>query len=206
MQENNNQNIEQQPEQNTFEKKEKNAFTKALLEQVELVVIFFAVMILIFSFTCRTCKVDGDSMLNTLHNEETVLIWDLFYKPNYGDIVVVHDNNQLNKPIVKRVIALSGDTVKIEHYLTSMKVTVQHSDGTVDILDEDYIRYDASSGGLSYYTAAQTYVVEEGEVFVMGDNRLDSLDSRLLGCYDTRQILGKVVFRLMPFNKIGTVN
>lgn len=188
------------------DKKEKTPFTRGLLEQLELIVIFFAVIVLIFSFMCKSCIVEGDSMLNTLHDQERVIIWDAFYTPQYQDIVVVHDTGDINKPIVKRVIGLPGDEVTVKHFISSMLVTVKHSDGTIDTLQEDYITYDVTEGNLSYYPQSRTYKVGEGEVFVMGDNRLDSLDSRTEGCYDERQILGKVVFRIMPFDKIGTVN
>ncbi len=95
---------------------QKSSFMKGLLEQVELIVVFFAIIILIFSFACRSCVVDGDSMLKTLHNGERVIVWDLFYEPDYNDIVVIHESGDLNKPIVKRVIGLPGDAVEFEHF------------------------------------------------------------------------------------------
>lgn len=196
---------QEQTEQNIAPEKpdKKGSFTKSLLEQLELIVIFFAIMMLIFSLVCRTCKVDGDSMNNTLQDSETVLVWNLFYTPQYGDIVVIHDNDDLKKPIVKRIIGLPGDTIRVQHFESYMTVTVTHSNGTVETLNEDYITY---SGYLWYYSPDETYTVSEGEVFVMGDNRLNSKDSRELGCYDTRQILGKIILRLLPLNKIGTVS
>ncbi len=187
-------------------KKEKISFTRGFIEQLELIVIFFAIVILIFSFMCKTCMVDGPSMLNTLHHQERVIIWNLFYTPDYGDIVVVHDNGALNKPIVKRVIGLPGDTVKVEHHLTNMIVTIIHSDGSQEILEEDYIRYSVADGYLISYPPSNEWTVGDGEIFIMGDNRLVSADSRIYGCYDTRQILGKVIFRLTPLDKIGTVS
>jgi signal peptidase I len=197
MQENVNQNISP--------KKEKGSFTKGFIEQLELVVIFLAIIILVFSFVCKSCMVDGDSMLNTLHNQDRVVIWSLFYKPQYGDIVVIHDNGNLNKPIVKRVIGLPGDTVEVAHFAKGMQVTLTHSDGSIEVLEEDYIRYSLSDGHLSSYPSVKSWTVGEGEVFVMGDNRLNSADSRMEGCYDQRQILGKVIFRMTPINKMGTV-
>ena len=197
--------MQENVKQNMTPKKEKGSFTKGFIEQLELVVIFFAIIILVFSFVCKSCMVDGDSMLNTLHNEERVIIWNLFYSPDYGDIVVLHDNDKLNKPIVKRVIGLPGDTVHVEHNSTNMLVTVTHSDGTSEVLQEDYIRYSVSDGYLGGYPSEKDWIVGDGEVFVMGDNRLNSVDSRMYGCYDARQILGKVVFRMTPLDKIGTV-
>ena len=120
--------MQENSKQNITSKKEKSPFIKGFIEQLELIVVFFAVIILIFSFMSKTCMVDGDSMLNTLHHQERVIIWDLFYTPQYEDIVVIHDNGNLKKPIVKRVIGLPGDTVHVEHYSDTMKVTVTHSD------------------------------------------------------------------------------
>lgn len=187
--------------------KAKTTFSEGFLEQLELIVIFFAILILVFSFMCKTCRVDGDSMLDTLKNNETVLLWDFLYTPNYGDIVVVHDTDSLNKPIVKRVIGLPGDKIKIEHGFDNMTVTVTHSDGSSEVLNEEnYVRYNVNDGYIFGYLSEATYTVGEGEVFVMGDNRLVSMDSRSLGCYDSRQILGKVIFRLTPLQSIGVVN
>lgn len=181
----------------------KNSFWKGFIEQAELVVIAFAIIILIFSFVVRTCEVSGDSMDDTLYDKETVLVSNLFYSPKRGDIIVFHQTGEkYNEPIVKRVIGLPGDTVKIEYTDDTMTVTVTHSDGTSEILAEDYIKY---SGSL-YYRDSVTYV-EDGHIFVMGDNRSISADSRSpdIGLVDQRRVLGKVVFRVTPFSRFGTI-
>lgn len=185
----------------------KNSPLGGLIEQLELVVVAFAIIILVFSLLGRTCRVSGDSMQPTLENQEMVLISNLFYTPEKEDIIVFHQTNfygeKFNEPIVKRVIGLPGDTVKIEYIDNSMKVTVTGPDGTSKVLEEDYVQY----VGETNYLNSQTYV-EEGTVFVMGDNRFNSADSRskMIGLVDTRRILGKVVFRITPFSKFGTVN
>ena len=97
----------------------KNNFMKGLIEQLELVVIVFVVIVLIFSFAARMCQVSGDSMRDTLYNGENVIVSDAFYTPERGDIIVFHQTgesrNDYNEPIVKRVIGVAGDTVKVEH-------------------------------------------------------------------------------------------
>ena len=184
----------------------KNGFMKGLIEQVELVVIVFVIIVLLFSFAARTCQVSGDSMRDTLYNGENVVVSDVFYTPQRGDIIVFHQTgesaNDYNEPIVKRVIGVAGDTVKVEHLRDGMRVTVTDSDGNSTVLDEDYIRYEYPT-----YSDSITYV-EEGTVFVMGDNRSDSSDSRSMriGLVDTRRILGKVVVRVTPFSRFGKVN
>ena len=184
----------------------KNNFMKGLIEQLELVVIVFVIIVLIFSFAARMCQVSGDSMRDTLYNGENVIVSDAFYTPERGDIIVFHQTgesaNDYNEPIVKRVIGVAGDTVKVEHLRDGMRVTVTDSDGNSTVLDEDYIRYEYPT-----YSDSITYV-EEGTVFVMGDNRSDSSDSRSMriGLVDTRRILGKVVVRVTPFDRFGKVN
>ena len=184
----------------------KNNFMKGLIEQLELVVIVFVIIVLIFSFASRMCQVSGDSMRDTLYNGENVIVSDAFYTPERGDIIVFHQTgesrNDYNEPIVKRVIGVAGDTVKVEHFRDRMRVTVTDSEGNSTVLDEDYIRYEYPT-----YADSVTYV-EEGTVFVMGDNRSDSSDSRSarIGLVDTRRILGKVVVRVTPFDRFGKVN
>ena len=183
-----------------------NNFIKALIEQVELVVIVFAIIVLVFSFAARICQVSGDSMKDTLYNGENVIVSDTLYTPERGDIIVFHQTgeeiNDYNEPIVKRVIGVAGDTVKVEHFKDGMRVTVTDSEGNSTVLEEDYIRYERPT-----YSDSITYV-EEGTVFVMGDNRSDSSDSRSMriGLVDTRRILGRVIVRLTPFSRFGTVD
>lgn len=175
--------------------KSQNPIVKGILEQLDIFIIAFSLIILATFFLVRVCNVNGDSMKDTLIHEDPLIVSDLFYTPKRGDIVVFHqtgtEENDYNEPIVKRVIGVAGDTVKIEHFSDNMRVTITDSDGNVTVLEEDYIRYDYPS-----YHNSETYV-EEGTVFVMGDNRSHSGDSRSskIGLVDTRRILGKVVFQ-----------
>lgn len=181
----------------------KSGFIKGLVEQIELIVVAFAIIIVAFSFMFRTCEVSGASMENTLYDSETVLISNVFYSPKRNDIIVFHQTGTYNEPIVKRVIGLPGDTVKIEYLDSSMKVTVTDSNGESTVLNEDYVKYE----GRGFYVDSVTYV-EEGTIFVMGDNRRISADSRSddIGLVDTRRVLGRVIIRLTPFSKFGKIN
>nr|MDE5741001.1 signal peptidase I [Oscillospiraceae bacterium] len=157
----------------------------------------------------RIANVDGESMLPTLVDGDRLIVSHIMYTPKAGDIVIVNsengnvygENNQitkvdgLGKVIVKRVIAVGGQTVDIDFNTGEVKV-----DGTV--LTEDYIQdlTKQDEGGHRY-----PVTVPEGYVFVMGDNRMNSTDSRstLVGFVDEEDILGKVVLRVFPFDSIG---
>ena len=191
--------------------KPKTTLLKEIYDYFELFIISACAVLLLFSFATRICRVDGPSMLNTLHDSEMLLVTDLFYTPERGDIVVFHQTgdqpSDLNEPIVKRVIATEGEWIDIKNVNGKLQVTVYNSDyKNPVILDEYYARYD---DGVGYYKYDVFPVqVPQGCTFVMGDNRGNSLDSRSssIGFVDNRRILGKVVCRLMPFDKFGKVD
>lgn len=174
----------------------RNGFVKLLLEQFDIFIAVFALIVVVTSCIGRVCTVSGDSMQNTLIDKDPLIVSNLFYTPQRGDIIVFHQTGSkptdYNEPIVKRVIGIAGDTVKIEHKKDTMTVTVTDKFGNTTVLEEDYIRYDYAT-----YKDSETYV-SEGTVFVMGDNRSHSADSRsaTIGLVDTRRILGRVIFRL----------
>lgn len=189
-------------------RKPKTSFLKEFFESFEMVIMSACIVLLLFSVATRICSVDGDSMLNTLHDNEVLLVTDLFYTPKNGDIIVFHQTgDQLNEPIVKRVIATEGEWIDIEVADGKLKVTVYDSEYSNPIvIEEHYARYD---DGVGYYRYDSYPVqVPEGCSFVMGDNRGNSLDSRSpqISFVDNRRILGKVVCRLMPFDQIGIVD
>jgi signal peptidase I len=149
-------------------------------------------------------------MKNTLQDREALVVSRLFYEPKQGDIVVFHQTHDkidaYNKPIVKRVIALEGQTVKIDFANGEVYV-----DG--ELFNEEYVYLDTGSyeplywadyGDMNYITSVFETVVPEGEIFVMGDNRNHSIDSRKndIGTVDERRILGRVIFKLSPFGAV----
>lgn len=179
-----------------------------VLDYVEVFVIAVCFVILLFSFSgIRLCTVSGPSMEKTLYNNEKLITSDVFYTPERNDIIVFHQTGDFsfNEPIVKRVIGVAGDTVNVTYENNDVIVTVTDKDGNVTVLEEDYEYIDKTS--YNPYHLPTTVTVEEGTVFVMGDNRYNSADSRdaRIGLVDTRRILGKVVFRISPFSRFGTV-
>lgn len=165
-----------------------------LLVLLHDLVYIIAVVAFIFIFFLRIVCVHGASMQPTLQQgDRLILVNNLFYsKPQRGDIVVARIPGFSSEPVVKRVIAVEGDTLDI-HF----------DEGTVIVngqqLHEEYIleatRTDFDDMGITY-----PVTIEEGAVFLMGDNRNDSYDSRYspMGQVDVRYILGKVVFLVMP--------
>ena len=167
---------------------------KDLYDFVELFVIASAVILLIFTMLARLTVVSGSSMDKTLADGQLLIISDLFYEPKAGDIVVIQSPLVLDgKAIVKRIIATEGQRVEIY----SDGIYVYNPDGTGGKLNES----DGSLGYtvIPYVSHRQTFIVGEGEVFVMGDNRPVSEDSRSFGCVDEACILGKAYLRISPF-------
>lgn len=166
-----------------------------IYDWVEMAVFAVVCMVLIFTFIARTITVDGASMENTLHNEDRLINSRFLYKPAYADIVVVTKPNYLGEPLIKRIIATGGQTVDVDVYEGTVKV-----DGV--ILDEPYIPEPTYTSGVG---VEYPILVPEGYVFVMGDNRNHSLDSRFqeIGLIDERYILGRVIYRIAPWSDRG---
>ena len=169
---------------------------QGLLEWYEALISAALVLVLIFSFFFRIIQVDGSSMVPTLVNGDKLIVWGAGYTPQRGDVVIVDSYTSYGKPLVKRVIAKGGDTVSIDYATGTVAVNGE-------VLQEDYIAEPTYLG----YDVQFPYTVPEGTVFVMGDNRNQSLDSRstYVGCIDERDILGRVLLCFMPFTDFGVV-
>lgn len=176
--------------------KKPSDYIGAVYEIIEMLGTVTVFVLVLFAFVVRLNIVDGQSMEQTLHHGEYLAVSGLFYEPEPGDIVIVHDISAFpyNEPIVKRVIATEGQTVDID--FTTWTLTV---DG--EVIDEPY-RYLAGDMTLTA-DYAFPITVGEGEIFVLGDNRNHSADSRQseIGCVDTRCVVGKALARLAPIDR-----
>lgn len=183
---------------------EKSRKVDSLFDFIEIFVFTLAAVFIITSFFIRYSIVDGPSMQNSLQHGDKLLLTNFMYEPEYKDIVVVH-SDVLDKVIVKRVIATEGQKIKI----TSTDVYV---DGVK--LDEPYVYTDDHKGILGNYSEYKylpegevfEMTVPEGEIFVMGDHRNKSEDSRSIGTISEEAIIGKVILRFAPFDTFGRVD
>ena len=178
----------------------------AIYDYVEIFAIAIIAVLFIFTFCARLCRVDGDSMNQTLKHNEMLIASNFFYTPEQGDIIVFHlSNDYYEEPLVKRIIATEGQTVEINLTTGVLKVdgevyadeNAYLSGGKYDMRVDFNKNYLYRANGETYFAAT----VPEGHVFVLGDNRNGSSDSRTprVGFVDVDTILGKAVLRLSPF-------
>ena len=172
-----------EPEQPQKEKKE--SVWSMLLPMVIAVIV----ALLFCNFVARPSRVIGESMQETCHDGDLMILWELNYHPQRGDIVVVNNHNPLNENLIKRVIAVGGDHVTVSQGM----VTVNGKK-----LTEPYVKEKVWSG------ADADLTIPQGRVFLMGDNRNHSADSRVIGPVSTSLIIGKVCVRFYPFTAVRT--
>lgn len=163
----------------------------------EMFAICTAVILLLFTYVTRLTVVDGESMMDTLQNSDYLIVQELGYTPTRGDIVVLQkiDAGYYQKPLIKRVIAVGGDTVDIDFDTWTVYVNGE-------ALDEPYCNLE---GPTLTSTTKLPLTVEEGKIFVMGDHRNHSADSRRteIGQVDERCVVGRAVLRVLPLDKIS---
>lgn len=171
--------------------KYKKDFRKILKSTVSSLIVVAAIAVLVSMLFLPVLRVTGSSMTPTMQNDELIICSK---RSNFkqGDIVAFYFNNKI---LLKRVIGTAGDYINIT------------SDGTVyvngDKLDEPYV----SELALGTCDIEMPYQVPDNRIFVMGDHRSVSIDSRstTVGCIADEYVIGKVIFRIWPFESIGTV-
>lgn len=174
---------------------------KTLYEWLEEIVIALTLVILVFTFLFRVVTVTGESMLPNFVEGQKLIVTNLGHSVEQGTVVVI--TNVLNEPIIKRVIATEGQTVDIDYETGVVYVDGEAVDETQFGLENGITTRPYST--LEAMVFPQT--VPEGCVFVLGDNRSVSKDSRYteVGMVDTRHILGEAVFTLYPFDRFGVI-
>ncbi len=187
---------EKQPPEKT-----RATFAEWCMEWMETIVVAFVAVTMVFTFAARVITVEGISMEPTYFDGDRVLVTKLAGEARQGDVVIVV--HALQETIIKRVVATEGQTVDFDQQSGELLV-----DG-LPLKGEEF----GIENGITFLPDRPGQVMEfpqqvpEGCVFVLGDNRMHSTDSRYVevGMVDRRNILGRVVFNLMPFSKAGFV-
>ncbi len=179
------------------EPKEDTPLSFELYKTMQDIIFCLIFVVLLFVFAVRLVGVVGSSMVPTLEEgDRLTLLSNFLYEPEVGDIVVLKADAYTRGPLVKRVIADEGQTVDINFNTGEVWV-----DGV--LLDEPYINEPTTrNDGMEF-----PLTVPENCIFVMGDNRNHSTDSRspMIGCVDKRYVLGKALSVILPFDRIGGI-
>ena len=189
-------------------------FAGVAFDFLEMVAWALFVIMLVFTFAIRLCRVEGQSMENTLHNNQLLLTNSFFYEPEQDDIIVFHltiPEINMEKTLVKRVIATGGQHLEInfstnEIFVDGVRYADTHS-VLKDFNDRMIGYYISHPTGANYNNETGIYsvTVPEGCLFVLGDNRNNSNDSRnpAIGFVDESCVLGKVIFSVNPFESVS---
>ena len=197
------------------ENENKKSLLREIIGFAEILIVTLFCVSLIFTYLLSIVTVDGDSMEETLFSDERVLVSQVSRHPEAGDIVVAYAayvnvfnddgimfrHTGLQKKIIKRVIAVGGQTIDIDFKRGEVFV-----DG--EKLKEDYVTLGLTHNDDGAFSGKYPLTIPEGYYFVMGDNRPVSRDSHssYLGLVSQDEIMGKVLFRISPVNKIGSVD
>ena len=179
---------------NTTTQPTKKESAKSFLKDLIKDIIIALVLVLIITACVKPTIVSGQSMDDTLHDGNYLIVNKLAYKfgePEHGDIIVFDSGQEERELWVKRIIGLPGDVIRTDGktlYINDAKAS------------EPYIKKGTVAQG-----EMQTWTVPDGTVFVMGDNRNNSTDSRIIGCVEESAVLGKAVVRLWPPSSIGRI-
>jgi signal peptidase I len=181
------------------EELEKSSQIKTFIRDTITVLVVAAVIILVLQFVIQKFVVEGSSMNFTLHDGQQLLVNKIvynFHEPERGDIIVFHPPVEIDEDdFIKRIIGLPGEKVMI----ANSKVIIQKADSSLIELDEPYITRPANRD-------FEGEIIPEGEYFVMGDNRVNSSDSRTGWTLKEEDIIGKAWISVWPIGDWGLVS
>ncbi len=174
---------------------------KEIISWILTIVTAVVAAFLIRTFLFEPIRVDGNSMSDTLHNKELVFVTKPEYylgSPSRQDVIICKYPGRNNQYFVKRLIALPGDSIEIR-YDRDNRTNIVYVNGEAQ--DESFLTPDRNDSNHSYPLTT----LGEDQYFVMGDNRDDSNDSRIIGPITRDQIIGQVRFVFYPFNSIRSI-
>ena len=186
---------------------------KEIISWILCIVIAFSAAMVIRTWIFTVVKVDGPSMNPTLKHNQRLFTRILAYTPERGDVIIFHPKSHPDIAYVKRIIATEGDRIWIDENTGAVHLKKKDSDKW-EILNEDYILETSYFAGIAQKYAdpsGEGLLIEEDHVFVMGDNRNNSTDSRIdygdraVGQVHVDSIIGKAAFRWWPVNEIGFI-
>lgn len=185
---------------------------KSVLSTILIFILAPIIALLLINFVFQSYEVDGDSMETTLQNRDRLIVWKVpltlakitnkDYIPNRGDIIVFTKHGLYetsgggDKQLIKRVIGIPGDRVVV----SNGKITIYNRDNPDGFVPDTTLPYGAD-GSIPYTSGDKDVTIAKGEVFVSGDNRSNSYDSRSFGPIPVKDIIGKLQVRIFPFNK-----
>lgn len=171
----------------------------AFFDFLQGIVVFMSVLVMVYLFIISPQEINGASMDPTFHNGELILTNKIAYKfgdPKPGEVIIFKSPKNKEIDYIKRIIGLPGDTVKLENskfYINNIP------------LEEAYIAPDVITQAGSYLHEGEEITVPEGYVFVVGDNRPHSSDSREFGPIPFEDIIGKALVRYWPITRAGLI-
>jgi signal peptidase I len=195
----------------TSDDQPKKSLLREIISTVGILLVAFLVAIGLISFVFQSYQVDGPSMETTLQNQDRLIVWKAprtlaritghDYIPNRGDVIVFVENGlsqygqDNSKQLIKRVIGLPGDRVTVH----DGRITIYNQEHPSGFDPDKTMPYGKN---IPYTSGNIDVTLADGQIFVCGDNRPDSLDSRIFGYINADQIVGKLAIRVFPLNQI----
>lgn len=174
----------------------KTGFKKAAKDYIITIIAAAFIALTFRSYVFARADVDGESMMSTLQDKDVIFVEKLSvltHRVKRGQIIIFNSKNYNNDIYVKRIVAVSGDEIELK-------------DGKVFLngkeLKEDYLDKSTVTEGGSFLGENEKYKIPEGHVFVLGDNRENSIDSRILGSININDIKGRAIVRVYPLSHI----